>query len=257
MTLAGSVERASEGMGGLAKGLAIIEAYGVDRPHMTVAEAARAADVSRAAARRCLLTLVELGYLWQHDRLFGPTPRLLRLGRLYLDSIPLPRIAQSFLTALQERVCESVSLSILSEDRVIFIARSDPHRITSMRISTGVDLPAYCTASGRVLLAGLSEDKLKGYFQRVPLESQTPETIIDPVRLTRMIAEIRNGAIAESFNELETGLLALATPVRDSQGETIAALAVSASAARLTIDAFREAVVGPMLESAHQLEERM
>jgi IclR family pca regulon transcriptional regulator len=245
--------RAPEGIAGLAKGLAVIEAFGVGRPHMTVADAARAANITRAAARRCLLTLTELGYLQHDGKRFSPTPRLLRLGSPFLDSTPLPQLAQPLLAEIRDQVQESFSLSVLDDGAVLFLARADPPRITAMGIPVGARLPAYCSASGRVLLAALSDEGVEEYLSSCRLDRRTPKTQVDPGRIAALVRQTREEGVAVSDEELELGLLAMATPVKNSRGETLGAVAVSTSAARVTAEELRRVALVPIMECAARL----
>ncbi len=245
--------RAPEGIAGLAKGLAVIEAFGVERAQMTVADAARAASITRAAARRCLLTLTDLGYLQYDGKHFSPTPRMLRLGSPYLTSAPLPQLAAPLLAEIRDRVQESVSLAVLDDGLVLFLARADPQRITAMGVPVGARLPAYCSASGRVLLGSLSDEAVEEYLGTVHLEQRTPKTLVDPARLAAVIRQVREEGVAVSDGELELGLLAMATPVKNGRGETVGAMAVSTSAARITPEELRAAALVPVMDCAARL----
>jgi IclR family transcriptional regulator, pca regulon regulatory protein len=230
-----SSRRAGEGMAGLAKGLAILEAFGPGREKMTIAEAARAADLTRAAARRCLLTLVELGYLGREGVNFRPLPRLLRLGFSYLRSDPLSQLAQALLASVRDQAGESVSLAILEGGESVFVARSTVSRIVSTSVVVGARLPLYCSATGRVFLAAMSDGQIREALAGARLEARTAKTIVDPARLLAIASDARRTGFAASDEELEVGLRAIATPVCNPSGEVIAAMSVSTSAARMTI----------------------
>src|SRR3984957_2176989 len=137
-----SVGRLPEGMGGLAKGLAIIEAFSPRRNRLTVSEAAEASHTSRASARRCLLTLTELGYLEFDGKYFRPQPRLLALSAAYSGTRSLPQIAQPFLQAARDELQESISLAVLDRDAALFVARPEAERLvtTGLSIGTRIDL---------------------------------------------------------------------------------------------------------------------
>jgi IclR family transcriptional regulator, pca regulon regulatory protein len=235
--------RPAEGMGGLAKGLAIIEAFAESRTRLTVADAARAAGATRASARRCLLTLAELGYLEHDGKFFRPQPRLLRLGNAYSEARSLPQIAQPILAAARDELRESVSLAVLADFRVLFVARAEADRLVSSGISIGARTEAYCTATGRVLLAHLAEGQVRAYLGRTKLVALTPKTltlrsdVLDAVRAAQ-----RNG-FAMNDEELELGLRAVAVPVIDARGGLVGAMSASASSARFTAPAMIAEVI--------------
>ena len=231
--------RPPEGMAGLAKGLAVLEAF-EGRETLTISQTAEVTHVSRAAARRCLLTLAQLGYLTGDGKFFRPTPRTLRMGAIYLEATPLPRLAQPFLTEARDALQESVSLAVLQGDWSIFVARAEAQRIVSTGVRVGARLPAWCSATGRVLLAALPEDELDQRLAAVRLERRTAHTVDDHAELRRRIEAAGREGLAVLDEETELGMRALAVPVRDSQGRVLAALSVSAFAARVSAQALRQ-----------------
>lgn len=229
--------RAPEGMAGLAKGLAIIEAFGRSRSHMMVADAARATGTSRAAARRCLLTLAELGYLSYDGKHFRPTPRMMRLGASYLAAAPLPQLAQPFLEAARAALDESISLAVFEDGASVFIARAEADHIVSAGVRLGARLPAYCSATGRVLLASLPDAQVDAYLDRCVFEARTNRTLVDRAAVADAIERVRINGYELTDEELELGMRSMAVPVRDVAGNVVAAMSASAFTARATRDA--------------------
>jgi IclR family pca regulon transcriptional regulator len=240
--------RAPEGMAGLAKGLAVLEAF-EGRAQMTIAEAAQATGATRAAARRCLLTLSALGYLSDDGKFFRPTPRTLRLGAIYLEADPLPRLAQPCLARARDALDESVSLAVLEDGWSLFVARAEAERIVSTGVRVGARLPAYCSATGRVLLAALPQDALTAYLAGLNPEARTGHTVVDPAAIRAQVDEARLDDVAVSDEELELGMRAMAVPVRDSHGRVRAAVSVSAFAARVSMEEMRARFL-PVLRQA-------
>jgi IclR family transcriptional regulator, pca regulon regulatory protein len=232
--------RAPEGMAGLAKGLAIIEAFGPHRTRLSISDAARLTDLSRATARRCLLTLVELGYLSQDGRDFSPTPRMLRLGNAYTDGASLPVLAKPHLVAVRDRTGESCSLAVLDGSETLFVARAEAQRIVTTGVRIGVRIPAHLTATGQVLLAGLPGSALEDYLAGYTPAARTPHTVTDPAALRARIDAARADGVAHTDEELELGLRSMAVPIVDSRGATVAAMSVSVSAARVTLAELRD-----------------
>ena len=223
-------------MAGLAKGLAVIEAFGRTSSQLTVADAARLTDVTRAAARRCLLTLTDLGYLDHDGKYFRPTPRMLRLGSAYLDTASLPAMANPHLVAARDALNESVSLAVWEDGWSVFVARAEVERIVSTGVRIGARLPAHCSATGRVLLAGLRDQEVESYLARGGRERRTVRTVIEPDELTRLVRSARVDGYGTSDEELELGMRAVAVPVHDARGRTVAAMSVSASSARVSAE---------------------
>lgn len=249
--------RASEGMAGLAKGLAILEAFGPERTQLTIADAAEEAGITRAAARRCLLTLTDLGYLAHDGKWFRPLPRLLRLGFSYLRSDPLTQLAQAILASVRDEVGESVSLAVLDGDDAVFVARSTVSRIVSRAVTVGARLPAFCSATGRVLLAALPDDEIEAYLERVSLKPRTPQTVIDADELLTTIRQVRVNGYGISDEELEPGLRAIAVPVRDKTGHLVAAMSVSTAATRMDTDVMLSTLLPALRRGANALGNMM
>lgn len=226
--------RAPEGMGGLAKGLAIIEAFSDQRREMSVARAAQAADISRASARRCLLTLTDLGYLRRIGSSYLPTPRMLRLGDAYFEVSSLPQLAQPHLDAARDKLNESVSLAVLQDDAAVFVARAQVTRPVAAYARLGIALPAYASATGRVLLAAQSDEEIDAYLARADIVAHSPKTVTDKDRIRAAILEVRERGYALSSEQFELGIFALALPVVDRKGMTIASISISASMARIS-----------------------
>jgi IclR family transcriptional regulator, pca regulon regulatory protein len=221
-----------ETMLGLAKGLAIIEGFRA-KPAMTIAEAAAVSSATRAAARRCLLTLVELGYVEIDGKSFRPLPRLSRLGG-NSNTASLPRLAQPILDRLRDAMQESISLAVLEGDEVLFVGVAHAIRIVSTGEHLGGTLPAAITATGRVLLASLPDRELTKKLSATAVTRRTPKTTVSIGGLRKVIADIRTRGYAVNDEELELGLRALAVPVVDHSGTTVAAISVSAHSARVT-----------------------
>jgi IclR family transcriptional regulator, pca regulon regulatory protein len=248
----GTETRRSEGMGGLAKGLAIIEAFSVHNA-MSVADAARASGATRAAARRCLITLVELGYVEQTGREFRPLRRLRSLGSSATLIDRLPRLARPLLEQSRDELKESVSLAVLDEDCALFIARAEAEHIVSTGVRVGASLPAYCSATGRVLLSQFSDAEVLKRLGTKQREQRTPRTLTKTAELLAEIKSVRANGYAMTDEELELGIRSLAVPVFGKEGETIAALSVSAFSARVKIADLRKRFLPAMKSCADTL----
>jgi IclR family pca regulon transcriptional regulator len=228
--------RASDQMGGFAKGLQVIEAFGQGQERLSIADAARFASLDRATARRCLLTLVESGYAAHDGKFFTLTPRILRLGHAYLSATPLPRQLQPFLEQLSEATQESCSASILDGTEIVYIARSAQRRVMSIGLSVGSRLPAYCASMGRVLLAALPPEAMREVLRRTDRKPLTPKTLTSCEALEAEIGKVREQGYAIIDEELEIGLRSIAVPILDGSGSTVAALNTGVQAGRASCE---------------------
>jgi IclR family pca regulon transcriptional regulator len=229
-----------EFMATLAKGLAVLGCFGKQRPTMTLSEAASAANLSRATARRILRTLAELGYVEQQGRDFALSPNILKLGFAYLATQSWIERAQPLLRELSERLQESASAAILEGDEIVYVARVPTRRIMSASIAVGSRLPAFHTALGRVLLGYLDEAEIWRRLKSQRIEAFTPSTITDLQALFDRVRADRAQGFAIVDEELECGLRAIAVPVTDRAGQAVGAINLSTHAARTTRNEMRD-----------------
>jgi IclR family pca regulon transcriptional regulator len=237
----------------LQRGLSVIRAFDADHPELTLSEVAAATGVTRAAARRFLLTLAELGYVRTEGRYFSLTAKVLELGYAYLSSLSLPEVAEPHLEALVAEVHESSSMSVLDGADIVYVARVPVSRIMTVAISVGTRFPAYATSMGRVLLAGLPDGELPGHLPARELTPLTSRTVGSVDALRTELARIRTQGWALVNQELEEGLRAVAAPVRDPSGRVVAAVNVSAHATR-TLESMRRDLLPQLLATTAKIE---
>ena len=175
----------------LDRGLAVIRCFSSERPSLTLSEVAERTGLTRAAARRFLLTLQELGYVGSTGRQFSLRPRVLALGYAYLSSFSVAQIAQPHLEDLAEELHESCSVSVLDGDDIVYVARASANRIMTIALTVGTRLPPYPTSMGRVLLAWLPPAEIDAILGRTSLRKLTEQTVVDPDELKQILATVR------------------------------------------------------------------
>jgi len=247
-------ERESHHVQSLARGLSVITAFGPETPELSLSDVARATGLTRAAARRFLLTLVDLGHVRQDGKLFRLTPRVLTLGYAYLSSLSLPGIAEPHLERLVREVHESSSMSVLDGQDIVYVARVPTSRIMTVAINVGTRFPAYATSMGRVLLAGLDEPALEEHLAALDLERFTDHTVTSLDDLRARVAEAREHGYALVDQELEHGLRSIAAPVRNRHGKVVAAVNVSSHVSRVTRGKARRELLPPLLRCVQEIE---
>jgi IclR family pca regulon transcriptional regulator len=220
----------------LARGLSVIRAFGRDRPSMTLSDIADVTGLTRATARRFLLTLIELGYVRADGRLFALTPRVLDLGFSYLSGLGLPEIVAPYLEQLSRTLNESASASVLDGGDIVYIARVPARRIMTVSITVGTRFPAHATSMGRVLLAALDDRQLDGYLAAIGREALTEKTLTDAAALRETLDQIRRQGWALVDQELEQGLRSIAAPLHGADGRVVAAINVSTSTSTATLE---------------------
>lgn len=238
----------------LARGLAVIRAFDAEHPELTLSDVARRAEMTRAAARRFLLTLETLGYVASDARAFRLTPRVLELGFSYLSSLSLPEIVQPHLESLSREVDESVSAAVLDGTDIVYVARVPTRRIMSVRITIGTRFPAYATSMGRVLLAGLRPSDADAVLAASDLRPLTERTLAGREVLREELAAVRAQGWALVDGELEPGLRSVAVPLHGREGRVVAAVNVSTSATRDSVDHVRDAYLPPLRAAAAAID---
>lgn len=223
-----------EFMMSLARGLAVLRCFAEEKRPMTIAQASRHTGLSRPAVKRCLHTLVRLGYAVQDGTHYALRPKVLALGFAYLSSSTLAMRAQPLLDQLRDELHESCSLGVIEEDEVYYVARAEVSRIMSIALRVGSRLPLYCTSMGRILLAGKSRGEQQAYLRKVELVGRTPHTLINPPALLEKFASVMDEGYAIIDQELEIGLRSIAVPVI-VDGKIIAAVNIGTQAERVSL----------------------
>jgi IclR family pca regulon transcriptional regulator len=239
----------------LDRGLAVIRAFDAEHPRLTLSEVSRATGLTRAAARRFLLTLVEIGYVRVEGREFSLRPRVLELGYSYLSGLTMTEVVQPHLEELVGKVNESSSVSVLDGDDVVYIARVPTKRIMAVVIAVGTRFPAYATSMGRMLLGALPPEELRAYLDRVDLVPFTSRTVTRAEDLEAAVIQAREQGYALIDQELEDGLRSAAAPLRNPDGTVAGAINVSVHATRASMQQLEEEFVPPLLEAASHIEQ--
>ncbi|WP_236002368.1 IclR family transcriptional regulator domain-containing protein [Paraburkholderia elongata] len=236
---------------GLEKGLSVIEAFGMKKGPLTVTQAAEITGHTKGSVRRSLLTLCRLGYATQDGYSFVLAPRALRLGYAYVVSDPLTKVAQPILEITSERTQESASIAVLDLQDAVFVARSTHRRRLSSGLGVGSRLPAYCSATGRVLLSGRPPAEVRFMLNRMARPALTPHTLTTITSIMKEIEFVGRHGYAIIDEELEIGIRSIAVPIRNARGEMVAAMSLSVSTSRMTREGVVEHLL-PELESARR-----
>lgn len=238
---------------GMARGLAVLESFDTERQRLNATLAAERAGIPRAAARRHLLTLAHLGYLETDGSHFWLSPKVLRFSGSYLASARLPRALQPTLNRLAAQTGDSYSAALLDEDEVVIVARSGPTRVLAYGVHLGARLPAHATSTGRVLLAALPKAQFTGWLRGRTLARFTAHTTVESRPFRALIEQVRAQDWCEAAQEHELGVHALAVPLRDVQGRTVAALNVVVGSARAQGGALQRELLPVLQDAAREL----
>ncbi|MCI8210330.1 IclR family transcriptional regulator [Pseudomonas sp. S25] len=245
-------------MTSLARGLAVIHAFQERKRHLTIAQISHRTEIPRAAVRRCLLTLIKLGYATTDGRTYSLLPKVLTLGHAYLSSTPLAVSSQPYLDRMSDQLHEACNMATLEGEDILYIARSaTTQRLISVDLSVGGRLPAYCTSMGRILLSALDDVSLREYLDHVDLQPKTSRTIRTTDALLECLQQVRQQGWCIVDQELEQGLRSIAVPVYDASGQVLAALNVSTSAGRVARSELEQRFLPIMLDASRDLSTQL
>lgn len=238
---------------GMARGMAVLESFSTERQRLNATLAAQRAGITRAAARRHLLTLAHLGYLETDGSYFWLSPKVLRLSGSYLASARLPRVLQPTLNRLSIELGESLSATVLDGDEVVIVARAGPTRVLAYGVHLGARLPAHATSTGLVLLSALPKEALAAWLDGRRLARLTPNTPTQPQALRKTLARVRADDFCEADQTHELGVHALAVPLRNFKGDVVAALNVVVGSSQAVAQRLRQELLPALHDAAQEL----
>lgn len=236
-----------------ARGLEVIRSFSASAPRQTLTEVAERSGLSRAGARRILLTLASLGYVYTEGKLFSLSPRILDLGFAYLSSMPIWNVAEPVMEALVAEVRESCSAAVLDGTDIVYVLRVPTHKIMSIRIGVGSRLPAHCTSLGRMLLSALPEAELQETLDRSDRSARTRFSVTGVADIAARVAQVRKQGWSLINQELEEGLVSLAAPITNRAGQTVAAINISGQANRTSAKVMQDTMLPPLLAAAQSI----
>lgn len=236
-----------------ARGLEVIRSFSADAPSQTLTEVAERSGLTRAGARRILLTLQSLGYVTLEGKVFSLTPRILDLGFAYLSSMPIWNLAEPVMEKLVAEVRESCSVAVLDGTDIVYVLRIPTHKIMSINLGVGSRLPAYCTSLGRVLLGALPDEELVERLKRSDITTRTKYTVTGMKDLLARMEQVRKQGWSMVNQELEEGLVSMSAPITDRAGRTVAALNISGQANRTSAKIMQETMLPQLLSAAKDI----
>jgi len=241
----------------LARGLSVLRAFTKERPEMTLSEVAAATDLNAAVARRCLNTLVALGYVGKEGRLFLLTPEVMGFASAFLESMNLEEVVRPYLQKVRDITGDSTSLVVLSNFDILYLVHVSTNRKVRLVAGFGTRFPAYPTSLGRVLLAYQSPEVIDEYFEQVELKELTSKTVTSEKKLRKILRDVRNNGFASIQDELDYGIVSVAVPVLGPDGEILAAINCSTATTRINQEAMVDARLPELRSAAGKIESEL
>jgi len=244
----------SEYLSTLERGLSVLRAFGKDKPQMTLSEVAEVTDLSPAAARRCLHTLVKLGYVAKHHRHFLLRPEVMSFASAYLDSMSLGELVRPHLQQVRDETGDSSSLAVLSGFDILYLVHVSTNRMVRLAAGVGTRYPAYATSLGRAMLAFEHEDVRNHYLDTGTFKSFTENTVTGRAELRRLFQDVRRAGYAATQDELDYGLISIAIPILDDAGRSLAAINCSTSTSRVGLEELVRTRLPLLQDAARSIE---
>lgn len=238
----------------LARGLSVLRSFTKEQPEMTLSEVAVATDLSPAVARRCLHTLVELGYVGKKGKLFLLTPEVMGFASAFLESMNLEEVVRPYLQVVRDNTGDSSSFAVLSNLEILYLEHVSTNRMIRLVAGFGTRFPAYPTSLGRVLLAHQSVQRIEVYLNQVELQKLTSKTVTSKVALRKILNRCRKNGFASIQDELDYGIVSVAVPVFGTDGEILAAINCSTATTRVNEDEMVENRLPQLRDAAKGIE---
>jgi IclR family transcriptional regulator, pca regulon regulatory protein len=218
----------------LARGLSVLRTFSKQRPEMTLSEVASACDLSPAVVRRCLNTLMHLGYIGKNGKLFLLRPEVMTIASAYLESMNLEEVVQPHLQKLRDEVGDSSSLSVLLDDEILYLIHVSTNRMIRLNAGVGTRFPIYATSMGRVLMAYQEKEIRENYLKRGKFVAYTDKTVTSAKKLRTIFNKVRKEGYVTVQDELDYGIVSISVPILNECNEVVAAINCSTSTARVT-----------------------
>jgi len=230
----------------LARGLSVLRTFTKQRPEMTLSEVANACDLSPAVVRRCLHTLMHLGYIGKNGKLFLLRPEVMTIASAYLESMNLESVVRPHLQNVRDELGDSSSLAVLLDEEILYLVHVSTNRMIRLDAGVGTRFPIYATSLGRVLMAYQKKQYRENYLQKTKFISFTDKTVTSITELRKIFNKIRKEGYATIQDELDYGIVSISVPILNECNEVIAAINCSTSTARVTREKMIESRL-PML----------
>ena len=239
----------------LARGLAVLSSFSLDRPALSLTDISKGLQLNKTTTFRLLSTLEGLGYLQRDEqtKLYRPSLEVLRLGFVVLNGLEVRQVAAPYLRQLVEEVEETVNLVVLDKHEAVYIDRISSKHMLNIYRPVGSRLPAYCTSTGKAMLAFLPPEQLEAVLAAITWARHTDRTLTTPEAFRENLALVRQRGFADSYGEMLPELCAVAAPIRRNDGQVVAAVNISAPTHRTSYEKLIDELGPKVLEIGRQI----
>ncbi|WP_426169569.1 IclR family transcriptional regulator domain-containing protein [Sandarakinorhabdus sp. DWP1-3-1] len=241
----------------LQRGLSVLRAFDQAHPEMALSEVATVTGLPPAAARRCLNTLVALGYVAQVGRKFLLRPEVLSFGSAYLASMNIEQVAVPPLQLLRDNTGDSASLAVRSGRDLLYVCHIPTNRRIRLGVGVGTRFPLHATSMGKVLLAYQEPAGIEAFLAAGALARLTERTVTDPQAFRDRLRMVRERSYDSALDELDYGIVSVAVPVLGAENRVVAAINCSTSTTRISQDELVRTRLPMLREAAREIEDQL
>jgi IclR family transcriptional regulator, pca regulon regulatory protein len=238
----------------LERGLSVLRAFDEQNPEMRLSEVAVKTGLSPAVARRCLNTLVALGYVGQHGRNFLLRPEVLSFGSAFLASMNIEQACTPALQVLRDDTGDSASMSVLSGREILYIAHVSTNRHIRLGANVGTRFPVHATSMGAAIMAFRPQAEIEAFLTIAPFERYTDKTLTDASALRARLSQVREQGVASALDELDYGIVSVAVPLFDAQRQVVAAINCSTTTSRISQEEMIKTRLPGLRQAAGEIE---
>lgn len=216
----------------------MLSSFSEERPALSLTDISQQLRLNKTTTFRLLSTLESLGYLHrdQQTKLYQPALEVLRLGFVVLNTLDVRQVAIPYLRQLVDEVEETVNLAVLDNHEVVYIDRVGSKHMVNIYRPVGSRLPAYCTSTGKSLLAFSPPEVVEAALTATTWVRHTENTIATPEALQENLALVRRRGFSDSSGELIPELRAVAAPIFQNNGQVVAVVNISVPAHRVSYE---------------------
>lgn len=238
----------------LARGLFVLRAFTKERPELTLSEVALVTKLSPAVVRRCLHTLMDLGYVGKNGKLFLLRPEVMAFASAYLESMNLEEIVRPHLQVVRDKVGDSSSLAVLSHQDILYLVHVSTNRMVRLAAGVGTRFPIYATSLGRSILAYQDKEVIERYLHSADIKAFTEKTTTSVTKLRAILKKVKKDGYASVQDELDYGIVSVSVPIFNERNEVFAAINCSTSTSRIKQNAMIESRLPVLREAAKNIE---
>ena len=238
----------------LARGISVLCSFTKEHPEMTLSEVAAETSLSPAVARRCLNTLVHLGYVGKKGKLFLLTPEVMSFASAFLESMNVEEVVRPYLQEVRDLTGDSSSLSVLSQHDILYLVHVSTNRMIRLVAGVGTRFPAYATSMGRALLAFHSDEFIEKFLNEAEIKALTDKTVASRTKLRQILKRVRKQGYASIQDELDYGIVSIAVPVFSDTGEVLASINCSTATTRVNQTEIVKTRLPVLQKAAKQIE---